>query len=240
MDVIEIRSQKKVEIAPQLGLRPCVPNFSLKRILIFESLSSWKYEVWGGNANRLFNYHFANHVIIAQCKPPLEQLPGKGNWNKTSGPCSSAFTSFCWASSRQGSLAMTPPTFLFLLRLKDGPRGEFLLTDRSVCSSFLHRAPWNMASWSPLLALEVLSPTQCVLPTRHELFATSSPIGLVTLAPIPTWQKCPHCFATCFYHLAFKCGLNRSSIMSGATEMLWFQASNTSFRRQVPKCKWFP
>lgn len=38
MDVIEIRSQKKVEIAPQLGLRPCVPNFSLKRILIFESL----------------------------------------------------------------------------------------------------------------------------------------------------------------------------------------------------------
>lgn len=155
-------------------------------------------------------------MIIAQCKPPLEQLPGKSNRNKKSGPCRSAFTSFCWASSRQRSLAMT------LLRLKDGPGGEFLLTDRSVCVSFLHRAPWNMGSWSPLLALKVLSPTQCLLPTRHELFATSSPIGLVTLAPIPTWQKCPHCFATCFYHLAFKCGLNCSSVMSGATEMLWF------------------
>lgn len=174
-------------------------------------------------------------MIIAQCKPPLEQLPGKSNRNKTSGPCSSAFTSFCWASSRQRSLAMTLPTFLFLPRLKDGPGGEFLLIDRSVCSSFLHRAPGNTGSWSPLLALKVLSPTQRLLPTRHELFATSSPIGLVTLAPIPTWQKCPHCFATRFYHLAFKCGLNGSSVMAGATEMLWFQASNTSFRWRVPK-----
>lgn len=91
-----------------------------------------------------------------------------------------------------------------------------------------------------LLALKVLSPTQCLLPTRHELFATSSPIGLVTLAPIPTWQKCPHCFATCFYHLAFKRVLNCSSVMSRATEILWFQASNTSFWWRVPKYRWFP
>lgn len=132
---------------------------------------------------------------------------------------------------------MTLPTFLFLLRLKDGPSGEFLLTDESVCSSFLHRAPWKMGLWSPLLVLKVLSPTQCLVPTRHELFATSSPIGLVTLAPIPTWQKCPHCFATCFYHLAVKCGLNLSSVTSRATKMLWFQASNTCFRWQVPKCR---
>lgn len=103
MDVIEIRSQKKVEIAPQLGLRPCVPNSSLKRILIFESL--WAAENARFGVEMLTdsrNYHFANRVIITQCKPPLEQRSGKSNRNKTSGPWSSAFTSFCWASSRQG------------------------------------------------------------------------------------------------------------------------------------------
>lgn len=100
------------------------------------------------------------------------------------------------------------------------PVGELLLKNRSMCSSFLYRAPWNRGLWSPLLALEVLSPTQCLVPTRHELFATSSPIGLVTLAPIPSWQKCLHCLATCFYHLAFKCGLKLSSVTSRATETL--------------------
>lgn len=100
------------------------------------------------------------------------------------------------------------------------PVGEFLLKNRSMCSSFLYRAPWNRGLWSPLLVLEVLSPTQCLVPTRHELFATSSPIGLVTLAPIPSWQKCLHCLATCFYHLAFKCGLNLSSVTSRATKTL--------------------
>lgn len=118
-----------------------------------------------------------------------------------------------------------------------GPIGEFLLENRSVCSSFLCRAPWNTGLWSPLLVLEVLSPTQCLVPTRHELFATSSPIGLVTLAPIPTWQKCLHCLATCFCHLAFKCGLNLSSVTSRATKMLQFQASNTCSGRQVPKSR---
>lgn len=73
-------------------------------------------------------------------------------------------------------------------------------------------------------------PTQCLIPTRHELFATSSPIGLVTLAPIPTWQRCPHCLATCFCHLAFKCRLNLSFITLGATKMPRFQASNMCSR----------
>lgn len=117
-------------------------------------------------------------------------------------------------------LTMTLPTFLFLLRLKLSPPGEFLWNSRSVCSSFLYRAPWNTGLWSPLLVLQVLLPTRCLVPTRHELFATSSPIGLVTLAPIPTWQKCLHGLATCFYHLAFKRGLNLSSVTSGATKML--------------------
>lgn len=118
-----------------------------------------------------------------------------------------------------------------------GRTGAFLLENRSVCSSFLYRAPWNTSLWSPLLVLEVLSPTQCLVPTRHELFATSSPIGLVTLAPIPTWQKCLHCLATCFCHLAFKCGLNLSSVTSRATKMLWFQASDTCSRWRVPKSR---
>lgn len=58
-------------------------------------------------------------------------------------------------------------------------------------SSFLYRAPWNKGLWSPLLVLEVLLPTECLIPTRHELFATSHPVGLVTLAPIPAWQRMP-------------------------------------------------
>ena len=89
-----------------------------------------------------------------------------------------------------------------------------------------------------LACSEVLSPTWCLVPTRHELFATSSPIGLVTLAPIPTWQKCLHGLATCFYHLAFKRGLNLSSVTSGATKMLQFQALNTCSRRQMPNHRW--
>lgn len=76
----------------------------------------------------------------------------------------------------------------------------------------------------------MLLPTQCLVPTRHELFATSSPIGLVTLAPLPTWQRCLHCLATCFCHLAFKCRLNLSLVTFRATEMLWFQASNMCSR----------
>lgn len=118
-----------------------------------------------------------------------------------------------------------------------GRTDEFLLSNRNVCGSFLYRAPWNTGLWSPLLILEVLSPTQCLVPTRHELFATSSPIGLVTLALIPTWQKCLHYLATCFYHLAFKCGLNLSSVTSRASRMLWFQALNTCSRQPVPKCR---
>lgn len=160
-------------------------------------------------------------MIITQCKPPLEQLSGKSNRNKTSGPQSSAFTSSARLAAGGEGLTMTLPTFPFLLRLEDGPPGEFLLNNRSVCSSFLYSAPWNTGLWSPLLVLEVLSPTpRCLVPTRHELLATSSPIGLVTLAPIPTWQKCLHGLATGFYHLAFKRGLNLSLVTSGATKML--------------------
>lgn len=100
-------------------------------------------------------------------------------------------------------------------------------------SSFLYRAPWNKGLWSPLLVLEVLLPTECLIPTRHELFATSSPVGLVTLAPIPAWQGCLQCLATRFYHLAFQCGLNLSLVTFGATGMLWVQVSNMCSRPSV-------
>lgn len=76
----------------------------------------------------------------------------------------------------------------------------------------------------------MLLPTQCLVPARHELFATSSPIGLVTLAPLPTWQRCLHCLATCFCHLAFECRLNLSLVTFRATKMLWFQAANMCSR----------
>jgi hypothetical protein len=166
-------------------------------------------------------------VIIKQCKPPLEKVSGKATETRRLGPEVLPFRASAGLAAGRGGLTMTLAALRGSQRLNKGPLVSSCEITGSTRSSFLLRVPGNGGLWSPLLVLEVSSPTQCSVPTRHKLLATPSPIGLVTLAPIPTWQKCLHCLATCFCHLAFKCGLNLSLVTFRATRMLWFQASNT-------------